>query len=60
MNVGGAKVTKAATRGQKQIYEENKAVILHYSLAALLSTVFYVIISSFLFLRTTWEWVSNV
>lgn len=35
----GMKGIKAATRGQKQIYEENKAVILHYSVTASLSAV---------------------
>lgn len=30
---------KAATRGQKQIYEENQTVILQYSIAAVFSSV---------------------
>uniref|UniRef100_A0A0R3RXC7 Transmembrane protein 208 n=1 Tax=Elaeophora elaphi TaxID=1147741 RepID=A0A0R3RXC7_9BILA len=55
MNLSG-KSGKAATRGQKQIYEENQAAISHYSIAAILSSVFYILISSFLFLRTAWEW----
>ncbi|VDN01504.1 unnamed protein product [Thelazia callipaeda] len=38
MNIG-AKSGKAATRGQKQIHEENRTVLLHYSVASLLSSV---------------------
>lgn len=38
MNSSG-KSGKVATRGQKQIFEENRTVILHYSVAAILSSV---------------------
>ncbi|KAL3998914.1 hypothetical protein ACH3XW_16990 [Acanthocheilonema viteae] len=55
MNISG-RSGKAATRGQKQIYEENRAVILHYSAAAILSSIFYTLISLFFFSRTAWEW----
>lgn len=33
------KVGKAATRGQKQIFEENQSVIYHYSIVTVLSSV---------------------
>ncbi|VBB28276.1 unnamed protein product [Acanthocheilonema viteae] len=42
MNISG-RSGKAATRGQKQIYEENRAVILHYSAAAILSSFGFLI-----------------
>lgn len=38
MSLSG-KSGKTATRGQKQIYEENQTVILHYSIAAIFSSV---------------------
>ncbi|VDM07476.1 unnamed protein product [Wuchereria bancrofti] len=38
MNISG-KSGKVATRGQKQIYEENQTVILHYSTASIFSSV---------------------
>ncbi|VDK64987.1 unnamed protein product [Onchocerca ochengi] len=38
INLSG-KSGKAATRGQKQIYEENQTVILYYSVAAVFSSV---------------------
>lgn len=50
------KLGKTATRGQKQIYEENKAVVLHYSFAVILSSIFYITISTIFFRRTAWEW----
>ncbi|VDO37354.1 unnamed protein product [Onchocerca flexuosa] len=56
INLSG-KSGKAATRGQKQIYEENQTVILYYSVAAIFSSVFYILISLFFFLRTAWEWL---
>uniref|UniRef100_A0A915Q1X9 Transmembrane protein 208 n=1 Tax=Setaria digitata TaxID=48799 RepID=A0A915Q1X9_9BILA len=45
MNVT-AKSGKAATRGQKQIYEENQAVILYYSIAAISSSLVFSICSA--------------
>ncbi|EFO21420.2 hypothetical protein LOAG_07066 [Loa loa] len=56
MNLSG-KSGKAATRGQKQIYEENQTVILHYSIASIFSSAFYILISLLFYLRTTWEWL---
>uniref|UniRef100_A0A8R1TP16 Transmembrane protein 208 n=1 Tax=Onchocerca volvulus TaxID=6282 RepID=A0A8R1TP16_ONCVO len=56
INLSG-KSGKAATRGQKQIYEENQTVILYYSVAAVFSSVFYILISLFFSLRTAWEWL---
>jgi len=35
---------KKATRGQKQIHEENRQTVLHYALASLISTVLALVV----------------
>ncbi|CAG9540039.1 unnamed protein product [Cercopithifilaria johnstoni] len=56
MNLSG-RSGKVATRGQRQIYEENKTVILYYSTAAVFSSAFYILVSLFFFRRPVWQWL---
>ncbi|MFH4974062.1 hypothetical protein AB6A40_000771 [Gnathostoma spinigerum] len=54
----GAKIGKAATRGQKQIHEENMSTIRYYSIAALCSCLLYISLSTTLFECSTIEWIA--
>lgn len=48
---------KQATRGQKQIYDENRSAIQFYSIMSVLSSLAVALINLFVFEATTFVWV---
>ncbi|VDK17513.1 unnamed protein product [Anisakis simplex] len=54
---GTQKAGKVATKGQKRIYEDNTYAIRDYSIAAIISSIFYASLSLTIFSASTLEWV---